>query len=224
MKKQIVCAGILVFSLAGCQLLPGFGGENQTQESNGGSQENGASDGSMFSGTFFDLLARGQAAVCEWEMASEQGNVSGKTYVSGERLRSEATVESPRDGAPITVNSIIDGGFVYSWTSDSDTGMKMTVPKDSNEGAVMEEEEQLEQMPQDLSEEVQFDCQPWSVDATMFDPPASVEFQDLSTMMGQLEGLGETSADPEATPPVDVCGFCETLPEGQPRETCLANC
>jgi hypothetical protein len=170
----------------------------------------------VFTGSLNDLLARGTSVQCTWETETEQGRMTGTSYVAGERLRTESTI-SDVDGSVSNFYAIVDQEYVYSWTSVSDMGTKMKkeVGEDFVSDTDSEEMAPLENQPFD--DQINFNCSSWTVREEMFVPPTNIQFQDFSEMMKLVP-------PPSAVESSLPCQICAEMPAGEVKEQCLSSC
>jgi hypothetical protein len=167
------------------------------------------SDANSFSGTFSDLLARGQSYTCTFSESDNDGNTTkGNVYVAagGDRFNGEFELVQPTG----TLQSYIirDGEYNYIWTAGQSEGIKTKInPEDASLFGDSEE------TPVDENEPVDFDCAPWTVDNSKFVPPANVSFIDFSDTMAEMENVMEENE-------ID-CSVCDQIPAGESRDQCL---
>ncbi len=140
---------------------PTAGNENEEAETNAGS------------GTFADLMMRAGSWKCTVTTTIEEAPSSGTVYVAGGKVRADfVSKPAALNGAEVASSMIQMDGYVYTWTDAFPQGMKMKIPEGNNtQGS--------SQAGVDYSSKVDYDCGAWSVDASMFTPPASVTFMEL---------------------------------------------
>ena len=153
-----------------------------------------------------NLLASGKSLQCTFEKDDAGTNQKGTLYIASDRMRGDFDVQSSDGEYPM--HMIREGNTSYMWGGPmgENTGMKMEI---SSNGA------QAPQHGPDMNEEMDFECQPWNVDASKFVPPANVEFQDMSAMMGQLQQAGGAGQFKEMQ-----CAACDQAPPDS-RQECL---
>ena len=151
--------------------------------------------------TLKELFARGESMRCTYSYTDTSGNASsGMAYFANERMFGDFTV-SQVDGTVLQSNVLKVDEVQYVWSNDAKQGYKASIAdvssdNDTNTNGPNEDEE------------YEFDCQPWSVDNSLFEVPADVEFTDTTEL---LQGLGASQQQAAAA--------CAKL-EGQSRVAC----
>jgi hypothetical protein len=107
---------------------------------------------------------------------------------------------------------ISDGKTMYVWSSALPQGFKMPAP---TPGMAPQPDTSQAKI---YTQNVDYNCSPWTADASEFALPAGVTFADLSSMMGMV-GKG-----PMARPgmPAMNCSLCDQVPKGHGRDQCRA--
>lgn len=133
------------------------------------------------SDTLMVLQAMNQDLECQIMYTANDGKeIEGTYFVSGGKVRGDFVVPAPEFGGEIVSSVIVDDPITYVWsTIGEDTygfkSDKNTPPKD---GRVNSNE------PVPLDEPVKYSCVKWDeVDASIFIPPATVTFKDLSSVI-----------------------------------------
>jgi len=175
--------------------------------------QNENADGSQ-SGSFADFLGMNKNQKCTWD-----GGQDGSSTLYTDGTRGKMEIVGQMDDKNTTSYMVNDGEWVYTWNSGSTTGMKMN-PEEMDDEYMedYEEDEMYEEMDDedshDLSnQEFKLNCEDWKVDASMFTPPANIEFTDLSAMMNNFKNDLQ-----EGTP--DMTAFCDML-SGEDKDECL---
>lgn len=152
--------------------------------------------------TLTKLLGTGKSSECTFTTNTESVNMSGKIYVTTGKMRGnfESTLAA---GQKVTSNMIQDGDWVYSWTSESQQGIKMKI------NTMMESSKSSESNTNtnnnayknfDPNLEMNYDCKSWIVNNSMFTPPSNVTFMEIN-LPTTTPDLGETSQN---------CALCDT--------------
>jgi hypothetical protein len=196
------------------------------------SQTNQPSDSSMvatdnssdnkFSGTFLELLALGQNYSCTYRTTDSTGSqMSGMAYVAGagKKINGQFTL-TQADGTTMDSNFISDGEYNYIWTSAQKQGIRIKVGANDNSlfGSDSDSEKSTGISDQD---KVDFDCKPWTVDNSMFIPPADMEYVDLSEMMQMQPTSAAMQEGGESDTATPDCSVCNQIPEGPSKTQCL---
>lgn len=172
-------------------------------------------DGSI-RGSIKDLLGMGKALKCTWE---DPAGMSGETYVDGKNTYSHLkNVPVGPAGEKGDSFVITDEMWMYTWSSLSNQGMKMSMIESDNvngvdvpqidTGAV---DKKAVEEGFDMQEDYDYSCMPWVVDRAVFAPPADVTFVDMNAMMEQMKM-------PAAQ---DMAGICNML-TGDEKAACEA--
>jgi hypothetical protein len=99
---------------------------------------------------------------------------SGVVYVSGHNVRANFDVEAPVVGTVHTY-MIADGTNVYSWSSMMPTGVKAPMQQSAQQQAAPTADAQAGPY-----NKYSYDCQPATVDASLFVVPTNVTFQTVT--------------------------------------------
>lgn len=154
-------------------------------------------------------MKNGKDVTCTFTRNDEAGTMNGTVFVARDgRMRGEFQMENPQFGS-ITMQVIRDGAYGYTWGFPSDTqGTKVEL---DDSGKPVKENDKA-----GIDDPMEYRCAPWRVDVSKFVPPASVQFQDLSVQMRQIEdAMGDIQAK--------QCGACDQVPAGASRDQCRAS-
>jgi len=172
-----------------------------------------------FNSTVWNMTRGGKSLQCVFSFADDASGTkeNGTFFVDGRsgRFYSEGKVmiTAPQAMA-MTAYSIGDSQYVYSWNSATPgTGFKMSLDRAAegdNEGAG--------QQTEDLNRQIDFQCQPWTVDDSKFVPPAGVQFTDFDQMIQNIP----SSANPAGG---NLCSACDQIPDNNLKSQCQkVNC
>ncbi len=125
-------------------------------------------------GSFAELVGKAGSWKCTVKTNVEQAPSEGVAYIADGKVRADFSSKIAALGGKEVKSSMIQvDGYVYTWSDMIPQGMKMKIPENTA-------------TPQaqtsggfDYSAQVDYDCGPWMMDATKFDPPASVTFMEL---------------------------------------------
>lgn len=183
-KLLAIAVGVILILGAGGLFLYSQGSKPQTTENN----TTTATDNENTGMSLMDLVTSGQSQRCTFATTNEQGTSNGTVYVSGSNVRSDITTNLNDKESEISM--IRNGDDNYIWGTDMEEGIKMTIS--------LEELSANTQVKQYSSfnpdEKVDFDCAPWTVDATLFTPPSDIKFTDMSALMDSMKA--ETTGMP----------------------------
>lgn len=150
-----------------------------------------------------DAILGGQAMRCTYE--DENGEAT--TLVQGKKMKVEGYNFADADDSKGKGWMVSDGEWMYIWQDGEEKGMKYNVAQmqETAKDLVGEEEVAKWQDPETWADEIDKDhevnCKPASATAADFQPPADVEFEDLSAMM---EGVGEMAKQFMDKKPEDI--------------------
>ncbi len=137
------------------------------------------------------LLAAGTAQQCSFQDTAVGMNSEGVIYVAGGKVR--GNFMSTVDGQPVGTHMIVDGKTSYVWTDASAMGFKTTLPEGTTQPSTAASNQTS---ALDVNKTLNYSCQPWTADNSVFTLPSGVQFNDLSTLMG---GAGMKIPTPGAT-------------------------
>lgn len=232
MKKTLVIFALLLmpFVLTACTNPLAKKDETRNENNGSKSENNNESLGEKIKGNFMDLLGKGKDMKCTFETTTENGTSRGETYVSGNKVRSDIYTEDKEAGT-FESHSLITDDWVYSWTSMSETGMKIKLSEMEEMGK--KAEKQLGDMPdidepkpaegsiKDLESQMDYNCTTWNVDESKFEVPVDVQFMDQTEMIKNMQNMMN---NPESGLK-NMCGMCNSL-TGDEQSECKSrlNC
>ena len=135
-----------------------------------------------------ELVAKGGSLKCSVKEADVTRKQEVTYYVDGksQKMRADIKMDIGESGTSKTINSsmIMDKQTVYSWSSEQPgTGMKFTLdlgstgakkPADNNNSV-------------DVNSKMDFNCEKWAIDDTLFVLPANIKFTDLSETIKNIQ-------------------------------------
>jgi hypothetical protein len=181
----IVVAVVILALLGGAAYLtlsksttaPGTTSQNTTEQTSGNSEKNT---------TLAGLLALGQNLRCSFNVEGEAGaSTQGTFYVSGGNVRGDFTTKTA-GGKEDKMNMLRKGNDNYIWGGSLPMGIKMTISLEEFAGTA--KTNQYASQSVDPNKEYDYNCAPWTPDASLFTPPADVKFTDMSAMMPKASG------------------------------------
>ena len=153
------------------------------------------------------LMTMGKSASCEISADAEQGIVSGKINISGQKMMGDFKMNGT-DGNMMDNHMINDGEFTYVWSSAAPQGTKI------KNDAVAPDKSDQNQNNLDQDKEVDMDCSDWTPASGSFNPPSDVNFIDMSSMM---KGVIEKSGQPATS----GNSLCDSVSDPQAKAMCL---
>lgn len=155
-------------------------------------------------GSLMSLMGLGQNTLCTFSYVDESTGQtsSGEFYYDGgsNKFRVDSTTEA--DGTMFVTHMINDSESSYMWSEGSGETFAIRMSADVNtDSSVQEYDTDGPNEPLSMDQEVDYDCNSWRVDNSVFVPPADVEFMDMAGMMQEaLEGMPEGFTLPEGFP------------------------
>ncbi len=167
-----------------------------------------AESGKLTSLKELQALASPQKCIFKDESSPEQAQ--GMVYISKGRMRGDFGIVS--QGKTVKSHMITDGKYSYTWMDDSPTGFKMAVdaPKAGAEA-------KPGYAGVDSDKQINYNCQAWSEDATMFAVPANVKFEDFSAITAPKTQQDAATAPSGSS--AAACAACDTL-QGDAKTQC----
>jgi hypothetical protein len=153
--------------------------------------------------TLKELMASNVEQTCEFHDETAAAKTAGTVYIAGGKFRGDFTAEAA--GKTYVAHSVSDGVAVYTWIDAMRTGFKVNVD------AAVSGEHGTEVSSIDINKDVEYSCEPWSLDNSKFQIPSDITFNDLNAMQGAVSAGGGASA----------CGMCDMAPEPQ-KSQCRA--
>jgi len=142
------------------------------------------------SGSFTDILGRGDAVQCSFEGVDPETKapMKGMVYVDGDNfaLKADTEIEKKR----VMLNMIQKGKVMYLWTDDPEAMQPMKIDVTMfGDDPEMKKTSPLE-MLKDPANGMEFACKGWSPKASKFEPPADLKFFDMfGGMMGAFGSM-----------------------------------
>lgn len=164
------------------------------------------------SGSFKNVLGLKKNVVCDVSYIQEgaPSPISGKVYTNGEKMRANFIMEVEGNGTE--TNVINDGKEMYIWgkQAQGDMAMKFTIDETIDSSK--------EQAQFDMNTDVDYSCQNWNVDASLFIPPSNLNFMDTSSMMKQGANGQPSAPDMKAM----QCSMCDQVESVEGKAECKA--
>lgn len=189
MKKIIFLTGILILAIT----LSGCGRKNGTTEANPALEnetvqadtENNESEKSVFN-SIKEALGSQKTLECTFVSGEEDLNVEVKSYVQGEKYKTEFMVDGKKN------YSVFDGKVSHSWEEGSTQGVKIDIEclKSLGESSEDEESEEspTEEEPADVFEGAQnVECR--ETGKADFSIPEGINFMDQCEMLKNQQRL-----------------------------------
>ncbi len=144
------------------------------------------------SGSIRSLLAMNKDLICTISNSStSSASYSGTVNISGNMMHGHFTMTS-KSGSSIESNMIRNGDEVIAWTGNQ--GAKINL----NAMASSSHSENSTSSNVNLDQKVNYHCEQWVKDASVFTVPASVHIMDMTSMMNSAHGSMTVPADIQA--------------------------
>ena len=160
-----------------------------------------------------NILGGGGNKKCTFsEAGTTGGSTNGTIFVSGTNVHGDFTITTS-SGKTETDHIIRIGDQNYIWGDSFPSGIKMTMS--------LQQFANNQQTSQtfNTNQKANFNCGGWSVDASMFTPPASVHFMDLGNISASPSTGG---TQPTSNPNSSACAACSTL-TGAAKTACMSS-
>ena len=127
-------------------------------------------------GTMKSLITAGKSEVCTYTNGINDTTVNGTMYVSGGKMRGDFTAVNVGKNEKVNSHMIVtDAQTAYAWTDLTNRGMKISLTTTTATSAA------ANSGSPDLNKQVQFSCQAWTPDSSLFVTPSNVTFYSIDT-------------------------------------------
>lgn len=147
-------------------------GEEAAQEETVAKEE--TVDENVFSGSLKDLITRGGNYKCEFTHSSDVADSSGTIFIAGEKIRGNFVSLAKPANAKVESYMITDGGFSYVWSSMMPMGMKIKIDMQN-----LPEVQNPTAGSFDYNQNLDYSCEPWTIDESVFTVPQDIKFTEL---------------------------------------------
>lgn len=189
-----------------------------------------------------DLLTKASPTKCTVSSTNDMSDTSGVVYIANGNMRSDFTTTmkgTAGSGKVIASHMIVDSTMSYMWGDEA--GMKMGIKMartDTLSAGQNQETPQANQFAIDMNQQSDYDCEGWTVDQSVFVPPANIEFQDMAQMMKAIPAMPTNTTNAKesgaaipaggigaqsgmsAAQLAEMCGACDQAGAG--RDQCRA--
>jgi len=166
-------------------------------------------------GTIKDILSSGDTSTCTFSTSGPTSDTAGTVYVSEDKARGNFVTTI--DGKNTNSHLLRDGDTFYVWGDGIPTGMKMTMSIDQMTSAI---ENDSTYSSIDPNMNVEYKCDSWTEDPTVFTPPSNIKFTSMDSLMQM--GLSKAPTGAQSNPPgaaSNECAICNSL-SGQAKTAC----
>jgi hypothetical protein len=193
--------------------------DQSSQEANVTATEQSTEENEMTMGSIVELFSKGENAKCTFNTSTQDGEVSGTFYISEDKAR--GTFETSFENENLTTNIIRDGDVFYTWGDTFDSGIRMEMPVE--EWADNYSQTQEDNAAFNPNEQINIKCVSWTVDSTLFTPPADIDFISFDGFLNRpatSSGSVDSPSVSENLRDQDQCSICSAL-SGEARTVCL---
>lgn len=183
---------------------------NQTQNTN----EQAQMEASSTPASLKELMARSSSTRCEFSASEDSNNSSGVVYAANGKARVDFS--STTNDKTTSGHMIMDNEMAYTWIDGQAKGFKV-----STATAMSAQPNQPNEKQFDPEKKLDYRCENWSGDSTIFTVPANIEFTDINAMMPSAQGGVQGSMTPSTPTQSAQCAACDQAPEAS-RAQCRA--
>lgn len=122
-------------------------------------------------GSLSALLGQKKNLKCTFEQVTPAGKTSSTLYTNGTDTLIQAAIDGETN---MEANMLLKGTQYYVWNRPENKGIKMVIEETSATNA---------QEPFENLENVEFYCEDWKLDASIFEVPTDVEFFEPQGML-----------------------------------------
>jgi len=159
-----------------------------------------------------DLFTMGSNKKCTFDTKTATSETTGTFYVSGTNARGDLATTT--NGKTSSTNLVRNNDTFYIWGDSLPSGVKMTMSVDEM-ASKMNGGQYSSINP---NEKVDFKCDNWTVDSSLFTPPASIKFMDMGNVMTSVTGT-QAQTSPSAA---SQCNLCSSL-TGAAKTSCMTS-
>lgn len=158
--------------------------------------------------TLMELMAKGISQKCTYKDVTDEYEASGTTYISGGKVRGDFTTTVGDQTQ--TGHTIYDDKISYVWMDGQQNGYII-----NSESTPSDEGEEVQtQKGIDLNKSIDYRCDSWNSDDSMFVPPTDVEF-----LVFEVPSSGRLDVIKDEADPCDSC----SLLTGEQQTQCLTS-
>lgn len=216
MQKNLplLIGGLVIAGAIGAFLLLRQPGGPATMMGGGGKE--------TVSSSFADLMKMGKDYQCTFTTTDETaGTTNGTVYVADQGANFSGTfLTQPTTGAQSETHMVRSGDYSYIWTTGQAQGYKMKIDPESEELFDGGDDDKNEQIVIDENAAMDFNCEAWRPQASMFTVPSDIEFVDFSAQVEMMQQYTVPTSTDESDDNLK-CGVCTSL-EGDNKASCLA--
>ena len=177
----VVIGGITIYAMSGSDQVKSdeITGKTETQTTASGR-------------SIKELIADGKPQMCTFSNSSDTSESSGTIYIANGLVRGDfTTTVKGSGGSTVVSHMLVNNGFNYVWTSDSDQGFKIALSESEQTPQAVGQGGQYQAVNYD--EKLNYKCQDWALEGSRFAMPVGITFLDMDKA---LEGMPKIPAPP----------------------------
>ncbi|OGM27720.1 hypothetical protein A2962_02580 [Candidatus Woesebacteria bacterium RIFCSPLOWO2_01_FULL_39_61] len=152
-----------------------------------------------------DLLAAGISQKCTFKDVSNDVEIEGTSYIANGKVRGDFSTTA--EGKTSVGHSIFDGKASYVWMDGSSTGLKMEIDTSATSTTEASTQQGL-----DLNKTIDYNCDAWLQEESVFNPPSDVTF---TSFVVPTSSAGDSTQGNQ-----NLCSPCNSL-TGEQKTQCL---
>jgi len=166
------------------------------------------------------MLQSGQTVKCTYNLTTDKATQEGTVYTANGQTRMDITMAFSAEGRETTTAShiITTGQYQYLWGDASPKGTKIKMTPEDVEKMKNQAQDQSDVANRsqgiDWNQKMDFSCQPWQADQSVFQPPSTVQFEEID--VGEMAKQAEEARQ-------KICDLCDQL-SGPAKEQCQQSC
>lgn len=196
----IVVGLVIVLGAGGILIFSRNSGNNNQNTTNGTSVPTQTAGGQTTS--LVDILAMGKNQQCTFSANNTDSATTGVIYLSSSS-KIRTNLETSSNNKKSTINMIRVGDDNYIWGDALPTGLKLKLSLSD-----LSSNTQANQYI-NPTEKADYKCIPWTVDESVFTPPANVQFSDFGNLIKQ----GVTGTQNNSNP-------CDSISDAAAKAAC----
>ena len=201
----------------------------QNQAAPAGSNAGTQNNSNTFAGTLSDLMAKKTPVNCQVSFEQNGMTQTQSMYFDGGNLRTDVVMNV--GGKQNTAHVVLKDGWEYMWSEGGVSGAADNIGTKINVSEVKKQQAQVaggaapNNAGIDTQKTMNFSCVPWMPDASQFELPANIQFQDMTTLVPSAAGSAPAvGAGGAPAAPANLCDVCKNIPAGSARTQCETSC
>ena len=182
-KQAMLWIIVIIVVIIGIVLFTRSGGDVVTKDSTATVSQ---SERTSTAQSLKDLIAANRPQQCTVTTSTDAGESTGTVYVAGGKMRGDFSVRT--NNVSVASHMISDGSTNYIWTDGQPQGFKMSLEESATAGTGTAGASEYQAF--DYNAALNYKCESWSGDQSLFALPSGVTFVDMKAMMeAQLKGM-----------------------------------